>query len=134
MVRIFDPNCNETVKEKRTPGAGVLCSNSPCRYSVGNQLSLEGPIDGIGVTGGIVGAGARFGVARFFAARFLAAGRRRVTFARVRPRALLALPRLAARFLFATLCPSLMDLEVPMYIGPFHQADPGVLPGFWVTS
>jgi len=39
---------------------------------------------------------------------FLAAGRRRVTFARVRPRAFLAFPRFAARFLFATLCPSSM--------------------------
>lgn len=98
-------------------------------YSVGNQLSLEGPIDGIGVTGGIVGFWAALGVALFLVAfLFLAAGRRRVTFARVRPRVFLAFPRFAARFLFATLCPSLMDLEVPMCIGAFHQSDPGVLP------
>jgi hypothetical protein len=79
-------------------------------YSVGNQLSLEGPIEGIGVTGGMVGAGARLGVARFRATfLFLATGRFRATFARVRRRAVLAFPfRLAARFLFATLCPPLM--------------------------
>lgn len=115
---------------------GPTISETSSGYSVGNQLSRDGPIDGIGVTGGIVGFGAGRGVALlraafFVAFLFLAAGRRRVTFARVRPRAFLAFPRLAARFLFATLCPSSMYLEVPMCIGAFHQAGSCVLP---VTS
>lgn len=110
--------------KKRTPENGGPDDQIVSCYSVGNQLSRVGPIDGIGVTGGIVGVGDDRGVARFFAARFLAAGRRRVAFARVRPRARLALPRLAARFLFATLLSPLEDLEVPTFIGAFHQADP----------
>lgn len=95
---------------------------SRCVYSVGNQLSREGPIDGIGegVIGGIVGAGARFRAAVFF----LGAVRRRVTFARVRrlvrfAEDFMAFPfRLAARFLFATLCPPLIG-----------STSPGVYPG-----
>lgn len=107
---------------------------SRCVYSVGNQLSREGPIDGIGegVIGGIVGAGARFRAAVFF----LGAVRRRVTFARVRrlvrfAEDFMAFPfRLAARFLFATLCPPLIGSDLRVLESPraFPQAGAGVLP------